>query len=419
MSERRVVISGMSALTPLGADLDGIWDALCQGKSGIREISLFDPTPFKVKIGGEVPDFDPSPILDHREQRRVDRFAQFAIVAAHRAVEDAGLEFSAIDPQRAGVILGSGVGGLKELEDSTRQLIKDPARLSPHMITRLMVNAASGHVSIRYGLQGPISAVATACASSANAIGDAYRAIQQDEADVMITGGAEAALTQLGLGGFVAMRALSVRNDDPAGASRPFEKDRDGFVLSEGAGVLILEEYEHARQRGARIYAEILGYGTTSDGIHIAAPDPNGRGAARAMRRALHDARLDAQEVDYINAHGTSTELGDRAETVAIKTVFGSRAAELAISSTKSELGHMLGASGAVELIVSTLAIHRGVVPPTINLDEPDPECDLDYVPNVAREKPVRVAMSNSFGFGGHNAAVVIGAHDRPSRRAA
>jgi 3-oxoacyl-[acyl-carrier-protein] synthase II len=418
MPGRRVVITGMAVITPLGPDMNQVWDSVCEGKSGIREITLFDSTPFKIHFGGQVEDFEAEKYLDHREQRRLDRFSQFAVVASSRAVEDSGIDFSKEDPVRCGVIMGSGVGGLKEFEEATKQLFKDPGKLSPHMITRMMVNAASGHLSIRHGLQGPISAVATACASSANAIGDSFRAIQQDEADVMISGGSEAALTPLGLGGFLAMRALSQRSGDPATASRPFDRDREGFVLSEGAGVLILEEYEHARARGARIYAELLGYGSTSDGVHIAAPDPQGRGASRAMRRALSDAQLDPSDIDYVNAHGTGTELGDRAETKAIKNVFGNHAEQMPVSSTKSELGHLLGASGGVELVFTSLAIHRGVMPPTINLDEPDPECDLDYLPHQAREDKVRFAMSNSFGFGGHNASLVVGAVGAQKRAA-
>ena len=410
MPGRRVVITGMAVVTPLGSDVNQVWDSVCEGKSGIREITLFDSSPFKIHFGGQVDDFDADQYLDFREQRRLDRFSQFAVVASSRAVEDSGIDFSKEDPFRGGVVMGSGVGGLKEFEEATKQLFKDPSKLSPHMITRMMVNAAAGHLSIRHGLQGPISAVATACASSANAIGDAFRAIQQDEADVMISGGSEAALTPLGLGGFLAMRALSQRPGDPATASRPFDKDREGFVLSEGAGVLVLEEYEHARARGARIYAELLGYGSTSDGVHIAAPDPEGRGASRAMRRALADAQLDPTEIGYVNAHGTGTDLGDKAETRAIKTVFGNHSQQMPVSSTKSEIGHLLGASGGVEMVFTSLAIHRGVMPPTINLDEPDPECDLDYLPHEAREKTVKFAMSNSFGFGGHNASLVIGA---------
>jgi 3-oxoacyl-[acyl-carrier-protein] synthase II len=327
------------------------------------------------------------------------------------------VDHSGEDPYRCGVILGSGVGGLSEIEDAQEKLIRDPSRLSPMMIPRMMINAASGQVSIRYGTKGPTCAVATACASASNAIGDSFKTIQRGDADIMICGGTEAAITRLGLGGFVAMRALSQRNDSPKEASRPFDQDRDGFVLSEGAGVLLLEEYDHAARRGARIYAEMLGFGSTSDGLHITAPDPEGRGAANAMRAALFDARLSAEKVDYINAHGTGTPLGDRAETVAIKKVYGSAAYDVMISSTKSQLGHLLGASGGVELIATALALYYGVLPPTINLYHPEPDCDLDYVPIVARDQPICYAMSNSFGFGGHNASIVLGALDQQPRR--
>lgn len=412
MSERRVVITGMAVVTPLGNDLTVVWDGVCQGRSGIGPIQLFDTSRFKVHFGGEVRNFDPGRFVDIRERKRLDRFAQFALVAAGLAVEDSGVDFSREDPFRCGVILGSGVGGLGEMEEARPQVDKDPNRLSPHTIPRIILNAATGHISIRYGLQGPNSAVATACASAANAIGDAHRAILHHCADVMITGGSEAAITPLGLGGFAALRALSLRNDNPQAASRPFDKDRDGFVLSEGAGVLVLEEFEHARQRGARIYAELLGFGSTCDALHITAPDPEGRGAARAMGCALADARLDGGHVGYVNAHGTSTGLGDKAETLAIKSVFRASSDSLAVSSTKSQLGHLLGASGGVELILTSLALYKGVLPPTINLDAPDEECDLDYVPNEAREAPIAYAMSNSFGFGGHNASLVVGALD-------
>lgn len=415
---RRVVITGMGVVTPLGDDLAEVWAAVTAGRSGIGPIQLFDATAFPVHFAGEVKEFGPERFLDPREQKRLDRFAQFALVAAAMAVEDAGLDFSHEDPFRCGVVLGSGVGGLREMEIAQLQVQKDPKRLSPHTIPRLIVNAAAGHVSIRYGLQGPISAVATACASSANAIGDAVRTIRSDDADLMITGGSEAAITPLGLGGFAALRALSQRNGDPAAASRPFDRDRDGFVLSEGAGVLILEDFERARRRGARIYAEIVGVGSTSDGLHITAPDPEGKGAARAMRGALRDAKVEAGQIGYINAHGTSTELGDKAETVAIRSVFGEHARDLLVSSTKSQLGHLLGASGGVEAVLTALALYHGVAPPTINLDSADPDCDLDYVPNVAREHPLTHALSNSFGFGGHNASLLFSALDGVPRRA-
>jgi 3-oxoacyl-[acyl-carrier-protein] synthase II len=326
-------------------------------------------------------------------------------------VQDSGLDFEREDPFRCGVILGSGVGGLHEIETQVERLLsKGPDKVSAFTIPKLMVNAPSGHVSIRYGLKGPNAAVATACASATNAIGDAFKTIQYDDADVMITGGSEAAITPMGISAFSNMRALSTRNDAPPRASRPFDRDRDGFVLSEGAGLIVLEELEHARRRGARIYAELAGYGASGDGSHITQPDEHGTGAGRAMERALHDAGLNPDDVDYINAHGTSTPLGDQAETTAIKRVFGPHAKKLSISSTKSQLGHMLGASGGVELVFATLALRDGLIPPTINYETPDPECDLDYTPNQARERRVRAAMSNSFGFGGHNACVVVSA---------
>lgn len=407
---RRVVITGMGVVTALGNALESFWTGLLEGKSGVGPLTLFDTTDFKVHFGGQVRDWNPDALFGTKEARRLDRFAQFALLAAQSAVEDSGIDFSRMEPYRAGVMIGSGIGGLHEFEEQHRNLIeKGPSRISPFTIPKLMVNAASGQVSIKYGIKGPTSAVATACASAANAIGDAFRWIQSGAADAMITGGSEAAITHMGLGGFASMRALSTRNDDPPRASRPFDKDRDGFVLAEGAGALILEEESLAKARGARIYAELLGYGMSADGSHITAPDEEGRGAARAMRNCLEDARRPADGIDYINAHGTSTPLGDLAETKAMKSVFGAHAKRLMISSTKSQLGHLLGASGGVELVASALAIHRGQIPPTINLDTPDPECDLDYVPNVAREARVDYAMSNSFGFGGHNASLLIG----------
>lgn len=420
MPGRRVAITGLSAVTALGSNLKNFWEDLCDGKSGIGPIELFDTAKFKTHFGGEVRNFDPSEYIDAREQKRLDRFAQFALVAATRAVDDSGLDFSREDPTRCGVVIGSGIGGLAQIEEAQRRVVEDPSRLSPLMIPKMIINAAAGHVSIRFGLKGPTSSVATACASASNAIGDAMRLIQNDDADIVLAGGSEAALTPLGLGGFIAMRALSQRNDAPDAASRPFDKDRDGFVLSEGAGILVLEEYERAKARNATIYAELLGYGATSDGLHITAPDPEGKGAAAAMKAALRSARLDPTAIDYVNAHGTGTPLGDVAETVAMKRVFGDHARRLMVSSTKSQLGHLLGASGGVEMVITSLALVNGVAPPTINLDKPDPDCDLDYVPNEARETTIKFAMSNSFGFGGHNASLVAGIVDAaPKRRAA
>jgi 3-oxoacyl-[acyl-carrier-protein] synthase II len=400
----------MGVVTALGDTLDRFWPALCAGQSGVGPLTLFDTTHFRVHFGGQVRDWDPVARFGAKEARHLDRFAQFAMAASISAVEDSGIDFSRYEPHACGVIIGSGIGGLSEFESQhTIMMQKGPSRISPFTIPKLMVNAASGQVSIRWGLRGPNSAIATACASAANAIGDAFKIIQNEQADVMITGGSEAAITHMGLGGFASMRALSTRNDDPTRASRPFDRDRDGFVLAEGAGILILEAEEVARARGARIYAEILGYGMSADGSHITAPDEQGRGAARAMKLCLEDAGLGPSAVDYINAHGTSTDLGDLAETRAMKTVFGPHAERLQISSTKSELGHLLGASGGVELIASALAIHTNVLPPTVNLEQPGEGCDLDYIPNVARQARVDHVMSNSFGFGGHNASLLIG----------
>ena len=410
---RRVVITGMGVVTSLGNTLPEFWSGLVEGKSGVGPMTLFDTTAFKVHFAGQVWNWDGDALFGTKEARRLDRFAQFAMLAAQGAVEDSGIDFSRYEPYQTGVFIGSGIGGLNEFEEQHRNLIeKGPSRISPFTIPKLMVNAASGQVSIKYGLRGPTSAVATACASAANAIGDAFRLIQAGAADIMITGGAEAAITHMGLGGFASLRALSTRNDDPPRASRPFDKDRDGFVLAEGAGILVLEEEELARKRGARIYAEVLGYGMSADGSHITAPDEEGRGAIRSMAECLKDARLAADQVGYVNAHGTSTPLGDLAETKAMKSVFGPHAKRMLVSSTKSQLGHLLGASGGVELIASALVLNEGVIPPTINLDEPGEGCDLDYVPNTAREAKVDHVMSNSFGFGGHNASLVIGRYE-------
>ena len=407
---RRVVITGMGVVTALGETLDQFWSSLCEGRSGIADLDLFDTTHFKVHFGGQIHGWDGDARFGVKEARRLDRFAQFAMAAAVSAVTDSGIDFAKYPPEECGVLIGSGIGGLNEFETQHETMLtKGPARISPFTIPKLMVNAGSGQVSIRYGLKGINSAVATACASSNNAIGDAFKHIQLGHADIMITGGSEAAITRMGLGGFAAMRALSTRNDDPTHASRPFDRDRDGFVLSEGAGILVIEAEEIALARNARIYAELLGYGMSADGTHITAPDEEGRGAQRAMELCLADARCPIDAVDYINAHGTSTGLGDLAETKAMKKVFGPHAKKLMVSSTKSQLGHLLGASGGVELIASSLAIRDGVVPPTINLDNPDPDCDLDYVPNTARQAKLNHVLSNSFGFGGHNASLLIG----------
>lgn len=407
---RRVVVTGMSVVTALGCETPEFWDKLCAGKSGVSHLERFDCSEFKVHFGGELKDFDPCDCLPPREVKRLDRFVQFAMYGAFKAIRQSGMDFTQGDSYRYGVITGSGIGGLHEIEEQHCVLFdRGPNRVSPFMIPKLMVNAASGNISVFWGLRGPNSAVATACASASNAIGDAFKLIQHNQADVMVTGGSEAAITPMGLSGFARMGALSTRNEDPQRASRPFDRDRDGFVMAEGAGMVVLEEYEHARQRGAEILAEVLGYGMSADGNHMTAPDPEGRGAARAMQCALRDAGLDTSKIDYINAHGTSTPLGDKAETTAIKTVFNSHAKKISVSSTKSQLGHLLGASGGVEFVVSVLSLLNQVMPPTINLETPDPDCDLDYVPNEARERRLQHVMSNSFGFGGHNACLVLG----------
>ena len=398
----------MGAITSLSQKVDDLWQRVLAGESGIHELKAFDTTQHKVKFGGDVYDWNPSDYIERKDLKKIDRFAQFAIVCAVDAVNDAGLDFSKEDLYRCGAIVGTGIGGLNEIEEQMGRLIlKGPDKVSAFTIPKLMANAASGHVSIRFGLRGLNYAVVTACASATNAMGEAFHAIRAGVTDVMITGGTEAACTPMGLAGFANMRALSERNDDPKAASRPFDIDRDGFVMSEGAGLIVLEEYEHAKARGAKIYAEILGYGASADGGHITQPDPNGTGAGRAMQAALEDAQINPERVDYINAHGTSTPLGDKAESTAIKRVYGDHAYKLSVSSTKSQLGHLLGASGGVEMIMSLKALQHNVVPPTINLQNPDPECDLDYTPNEPKEKPLNVVVSNSFGFGGHNASMV------------
>ncbi len=397
-------------MNSLSSDVKGYWHALCAGKSGVSRIEQLDTAAFKVKFGGEVKGFNPEKVLEPKAARRLDRFAQFALVASIDAVRDSGVDFAREDPFRCGVVLGTGIGGLNEFEEQHARYVEGgPGKISPFVIPKMIPNAAAGNISIYFGLQGTNTAVSTACASAAHALGDALRAVQWGYADVMVAGGSEAAITNMGLGGFTAARALSMRNDDPAGASRPFDRDRDGFVLSEGAGVVVLEDLEHAKKRGATVYAELLGCGSTADAHHITAPHPSGLGAAHAMRLALRDARVNPDEVQYINAHGTSTELGDKAETAAIKEVFAGHARKLAVSSTKSMLGHLLGASGGVELIACVLSIRHSVIHPTINYQTPDPDCDLDYVPNQARETRVRRALSNSFGFGGHNCCLVVG----------
>jgi 3-oxoacyl-[acyl-carrier-protein] synthase II len=412
MSKRRVVITGLGCITALGETVDGFFGALCEGKSGITTIESFDTTAYPVHFGGEVKQFDATKYIDFREAKRMDRFSQFAVAAAKQAVTESGLDFAKEDPYRMGSIVGTGIGGIKEIEEQHLILLKKaPMRISPFTVPRLMANAAAGNIAIQYGLRGPNFCVSSACASSNHAIGEAFYNITSGRSDVVITGGTEAALTPLGLASFCAARSLSLRNDNPPAASRPFDKDRDGFVLAEGAGILILEEYEHAKKRGAKIYAELLGYGATDDGHHITAPLPDGAGAAKAMELAIKDAQIPAEKVDYINAHGTGTELNDIAEASGIRSVLGPQAYKVSVSSTKSAHGHMLGASGAVELIVCAKVITDGIIPPTINLDNVDERCDtkMDFVPLKAKEKKVGIAMSNSFGFGGHNACLVIG----------
>ena len=411
MSRRRVVITGMGWVTSLGNEVDKVWQDLVNGRSGICPITRFDTTEYSTKFGGEITDWDGGPNLDKREAKRLDRFAQFALNASIDAVRDADIDFEKEDTWRCGSIIGTGIGGIEEFETGYQKLLaKGPSRVSPFMVPRLMCNAGSGNVSIYFKIKGPNYAVTTACASAAHAIGESLDCIRGNGADIMITGGSEAALTPLGLACFVALKALSKRNDDPKAASRPFEKHRDGFILSEGSGIIVLEEYEHAKARGARIYAELLGYGQSADGSHITAPDAEGRAAAQAMNLAIKDAGVELDDIDYVNAHGTGTPLGDTAETRAIKITFGEdRAHKLPVNATKSMTGHLLGASGGIEAVITAKAIENGTIPPTINYDEPDEECDLDYVPNTAREATIRVAMSNSFGFGGHNVSLMMG----------
>jgi 3-oxoacyl-[acyl-carrier-protein] synthase II len=405
-----VAVTGLGVVTSLGRQVDLFWDRLVRGESGVRPVTLFDVTGYRVQFGGQVP-WEPEreDIADAKELRRLDRYSQFAIAAAKDAVADSGIAFDREEPYRCGVAIGSGIGGLQEFETQFARMVdKGVDKVSPFFIPKLLLNSASGHVSTLFGIKGPNIAIATACASAANSIGAALRMIQYGDAEVMVTGGTEAALTPIALAGFQNMRALSFRNDDPQRASRPFDADRDGFVLAEGAGVVVLEEWEHARRRGARIYGELKGHGATGDAGHITQPDDAGAGAAEAMAAALRDAAIAPDAVGYINAHGTSTPLGDKAETAAIRHVFGSHARRLALSSTKSQLGHTLGASGGIELAVCALTLTRGVIAPTINLETPDPACDLDYTPKVAREARVDVVMSNNFGFGGHNASLVL-----------
>lgn len=405
----RVVVTGLGAVTPLGNSVPEYWRAICEGRSGVGPITRFDPKRLDARIAAEVKGFDPLKVIEKKELKKLDLFIQYALAAGVEAVEDAKVDFAQMDPARAGALVGSGIGGILSILEWHRVLLeKGPSRISPFFIPSLIVNMASGQLSIRYKLKGPNSSVVTACATGNHAIGDAFKIIQRGDADLMVAGGSEAIIDELPIGGFAQMKALSTRNDDPARASRPFDADRDGFVPGEGAGIVVLENAEHARRRGARIYAEIVGYGMTADAYHMTAPDPDGDGAIRAMTDALRDGGVRPEDVGYVNAHGTSTPYNDRTETLAIKQVFGDHARRLAVSSTKSMTGHLLGAAGGIEAIATVLALQQGILPPTINYDKPDPDCDLDYVPNVARKAEVDVAISNGFGFGGTNATLAF-----------
>jgi len=409
MNRRRVVVTGIGMISPLGIGNEATWQGLVEGRSGVGRITKFDTTAFPVKIAGEVHGFDPEKWIEKKEVKKSDTFIHYAVAAAQMAIDDARLDHKSVDGDRMGVIIGSGIGGLPLIEEMhTKLLERGPTRISPFFIPGLIVNLASGQVSIRFGARGPSSAPATACATGAHAIGDAARVIRHDEADVMFAGGSEAVITPLAVGGFAAMRALSTRNDDPERASRPWDLNRDGFVMGEGAGVLLLEEREHAIARGAKIYCEITGYGMSSDAYHITSPSEDAGGMMRVMQRALKDAKLEPNQIDYINAHGTSTPVGDRIESLAIKRVFGDYAYKVAVSSTKSMTGHLLGAAGGLESAIAAKVVETGIIPPTINYETPDPACDLDYVPNKARQKSVRHVMSNSFGFGGTNATLIF-----------
>ena len=408
---RRVVITGLGVVSPIGTGVKKFWSNLTAGVSGIEIIKRFNPIELglPVHIAGEVKDFEPEKYFDKKDAQKVSDFIKFAVGAADEAIKDSGLDQVSVDPYRVGVIIGTGIGGLRDIEEQQKILMeKGPRRVSPFFIPYGISNMASGLVAIRYGFKGPNYCVVSACATGNHAIGDAMRLIQRGDIDIAIAGGCESAITPLGVAGFASMKALSTRNEEPQKASRPFDMDRDGFVMGEGAGILVLEEYEHAKARGAKIYAELVGYGATDDAYHITAPCADGEGAYMCMKLALEDARIDPREVDYINAHGTSTPLNDRSETLAIKRLFGEHAYKLKISSNKSMIGHLLGAAGAVEAVASVMSIHTGVIPPTINLENPDPECDLDYVPNKAIKMDVNVVLSNSFGFGGTNACLVF-----------
>ncbi|WP_420806163.1 beta-ketoacyl-ACP synthase II [Geobacter anodireducens] len=409
MSMRRVVVTGVGAVSPLGVGNAANWDALVSGTSGIGHITRFDASDLPVRIAGEVKGFDPEQYIDKKEVKKMDLFIQYAMAAAHYAMEDSGLKITEENAERTGVLVGAGLGGLPTIEKYHAAMLEGGhKKISPFFIPMLIINLAPGHISIKYGAKGPNLSSVSACATGTHSIGDAYHMIRRGDADAMIAGGTESTVTPLGIGGFAVMKALSTRNDDPAAASRPFEKNRDGFVLAEGAGIVVLEEYEAAKKRGAKIYAEIVGYGLTGDAYHLTAPAPEGEGAARCMKMALNNAGVRPEEVDYINAHGTSTPFNDYYETLAVKSVFGDHAKKVMVSSTKSMTGHLLGAAGGVEAVFTLMAMDKGVIPPTINYLEQDPECDLDYVPNTAREKSITYALSNNFGFGGTNATLLF-----------
>lgn len=407
--QNRVVITGMGVVSPVGTGLDQFWSSITAGLSGVGPITRFNPEGYTTKIAAEVKDFDPTQYIEKKEARRMDRFTQFAMAAAKLAMEDAGLNLEQVNRDKVGVILGSGVGGIETLEEQHKVLLnKGPGRVSPFFIPMMISNMGAASIAISYGLKGCNVTTTSACASSNNALGDAFRLLQRGQADIMISGGTEAPITPMSVAGFCSLKAMSTRNEEPHRASRPFDAGRDGFIIGEGSALLVLETLEHARKRGARIYAEIVGYGASCDAYHITAPDPEGKGAAVSMSAALEDAGLKPEAVDYINAHGTSTPMGDKLETMAIKQVFGDAAYRLAVSSTKSMTGHLLGAAGGLEAAICTLAIYHGIIPPTTNYEEPEEECDLDYVPNQARKVPVEIALSNSFGFGGHNATLLF-----------
>jgi len=408
--KKRVVVTGLGVISPVGNDVASFWGALKEGKSGVGPITSFDASTFDSRIAGEVKDFNPANYgIDPKELRRKAKFVQYALSSAKQAIDQSGLDLEKINKERAGVIIGSGIGDLLIIEVEHKvYLDKGADRMSPFLIPTLIVNAASGHIGITFGFKGPNSAVATACASGSHAIGDAFKIVQRGDADIMVTGGSESCVVPTAVGGFCALKALSKRNDDPHGASRPFELDRDGFVMAEGCGIVVLESLEHAQKRNAKILAELVGYGLTCDAFHITAPDPSGEGAGRAMKLALADAGLNPEDIQYVNAHGTSTKLNDKIETLSMKLAFGNHAKKLLVSSTKSMTGHSLGAAGGVEFVACCMTIRDGVVHPTINYKHPDPECDLDYVPNTARKIDVNACMSNSLGFGGHNASLIV-----------